>query len=57
MFWTGLWVGIGVGVFIGFVGCCLLFCLEDETDWQQMIDGRQKKRQQDWELEPITPAI
>ena len=57
MFWTGLWIGLAVGGIGGFIGCCALLCLEDETDWQEMIDNRQKKRQQDRELEPITPAI
>ena len=56
MIWPALLIGVVIGIAIGFTLACGFLCLEDETDWQEMIDNRQKKRQQDRELEPITPA-
>ena len=57
MIWPALLIGVVIGIAIGFTFACGFLCLEDETDWQEMIDNHQKKQQQDRELEPITPAI
>jgi uncharacterized membrane-anchored protein YhcB (DUF1043 family) len=55
MIWPALLIGIVIGIAIGFTLACAFLCLEDEDDWQAMIDHQKQAKSR--ELEPIKPAI